>query len=75
VSVLLQTLVPERYWRSMMKRDKAGGRGNDREYVGDADVIFGEEGDARLLGALSLEALGLALDPIKRDLEPMQLIL
>jgi predicted aspartyl protease len=46
-----------------------------REYVGGADVIFGEEGDATLLGALSLEALGLALDPIKRELEPMQLIL
>ena len=46
-----------------------------REYVGGADVIFGEEGDATLLGALSLEALGLALDPIKRELKPMQLIL
>ena len=46
-----------------------------REYVGGADVIFGEEGDATLLGALSLEALGLTLDPIRRELRPMQLIL
>jgi predicted aspartyl protease len=46
-----------------------------REYVGGADVIFGEEGDATLLGALHLEALGLSLDPIKRELKPMTLIL
>lgn len=46
-----------------------------RQYVGGADVIFGEKGDATLLGALSLEALGLALDPIKRELRPMQLVL
>jgi predicted aspartyl protease len=45
------------------------------EYVGLADVIFGEEGDAALLGALSLEALGLSLDPIRRELKPMDLIL
>ena len=46
-----------------------------REWIGGADVIFGEEGDATLLGALTLEALGLSLDPIKRELKPMQLIL
>ena len=46
-----------------------------REYIGGADVIFGEEGDANLLGALSLEALGLSLDPIPRELKPMDLIL
>ena len=45
------------------------------EYIGLADVIFGEEGDATLLGALSLEALGLSLDPIRRELKPMDLIL
>jgi hypothetical protein len=36
---------------------------------------FREKGDATLLGALTLEALGLLLDPIKRALRPMQLIL
>ena len=46
-----------------------------REWIGGGDVIFGEEGDATLLGALTLEALGLSLDPIKRELRPMQLIL
>jgi len=43
--------------------------------VGGADVIFGEEGDYSLLGALTLEALGLVLDPLKRELRPMPLLL
>lgn len=46
-----------------------------REYVGVADVIFGEKGDATLLGALTLEALGLALDPIHRELKPVTLFM
>ena len=46
-----------------------------RQYVGGGDVIFGKKGDATLLCALSLESLGLALDPIKRELRPMKLIL
>ena len=43
--------------------------------VGVADVIFGEPGDATLLGAFTLEALGLALDPLKRELRPIPRIL
>jgi aspartyl protease family protein len=43
--------------------------------IGSADVIFGEPDDAALLGALTLEALGLALDPLKRVLRPMELLL
>jgi hypothetical protein len=31
-------------------------------------VIFGEAGDSTLLGALTLEALGYALDPFRREL-------
>jgi clan AA aspartic protease len=45
------------------------------ERLGGADVIFGEEGDSALLGATTLEALGLALDPLKRELKPLPLIL
>ncbi len=45
--------------------DKAGG----------SDVIFGEENDSQLVGALTLEALGLALDPFKRELRPIPMIL
>ena len=38
--------------------------------VGGADVIFGEEGDSSLLGATTLESLGLSLDPLRRELRP-----
>jgi clan AA aspartic protease len=43
--------------------------------VGGSDVIFGEAGDSVLLGALTLESLGFVLDPIRRTLEPLPMIL
>ena len=43
--------------------------------IGGADVIFGEEGDSVLLGVFTLEALGLVLDPLKRELKPLPMIL
>jgi predicted aspartyl protease len=43
--------------------------------IGGADVIFDESGDSLLLGAFSLEALGLALDPLRRELMPLPMIL
>jgi predicted aspartyl protease len=43
--------------------------------TGVADVIFGEKDDATLLGAFTLESLGLALDPLKRELREMPMIL
>lgn len=43
--------------------------------VGGADVIFGEEGDSMLLGAFTLEALGLSLDPLRRELKPLPMML
>jgi predicted aspartyl protease len=43
--------------------------------VGGADVIFGEPDDSQLLGALTLEALGLVLDPLRRQLRPLPMIL
>jgi predicted aspartyl protease len=42
---------------------------------GGAAIIFGEPGDAWLLGVMSLESLGLLLDPFKRELRPMRLVL
>lgn len=45
------------------------------ELIGGADVVFGEPGDSQLLGAFTLEALGLALDPLKRELRPLPMIL
>lgn len=43
--------------------------------IGGADVIFGEEKDSTLLGAFTLEALGLMLDPLKRELKPLPMII
>ena len=43
--------------------------------VGGADVVFGEEGDSQLLGAFTLEALGLALDPLRRELLELPMII
>ncbi len=43
--------------------------------IGGADVIFGEDGDQSLLGAFTLESLGLALDPLRRELNPLPMIL
>jgi clan AA aspartic protease len=38
-------------------------------------VIFGEKGDSALLGTVSLESLGLLLDPIRRALRPLPMVL
>lgn len=40
-----------------------------------APIIFGEEGDSYLLGAFTLEALGYVLDPFKRELRPMKMLM
>jgi clan AA aspartic protease len=40
-----------------------------------SDVLFGEEGDAVLLGMLTLETMGLVLDPFRRELKTMPFIL
>ena len=38
-------------------------------------VILGEEGDEALLGAVTLEILGLVLNPFDRTLRPMRMLL
>ena len=38
-------------------------------------VILGEEGDEALLGTVSLEILGLVLNPFDRTLRPMRMLL
>ena len=48
------------------------------EYKGDggaAPVIFGENGDEPLLGAATLKNIGLVLNPFKRELFPMRLLM
>lgn len=42
---------------------------------GDSLVIFGEEGDSPLLGATTLEGFGLVLDPFRRELKPLPMLL
>ena len=42
---------------------------------GSAPVIFGESGDEPLLGATTLESLGLVLNPFQRELYPARLML
>lgn len=60
---------------SKIKRKKGGAFFKYGDAVGVADVIFGEQGDSNLLGAFTLEALGLALDPLRRELKPLPMIL
>lgn len=38
-------------------------------------VIFGVRGDAGLLGMVTLEELGLSVDPLKRSLRPLRLMI
>lgn len=48
------------------------------EYAGErgaSPVIFGERGDSALLGAITLEALGLMLDPLRREIRPLPMVL
>ena len=42
---------------------------------GHSPVILGEEGDQALLGAVTLENLGLVLNPFNRTLHPMKMLL
>ena len=36
-------------------------------------VMFGEDGDSILLGVMTLESLGLLLDPVRQEVRPMLL--
>jgi predicted aspartyl protease len=60
---------------SKIVRKKGGALFKYGDQIGVADVIFGEEGDSLLLGTFTLEALGLALDPLRRELKPLPMIL
>ena len=48
------------------------------EYQGEggaAPIIFGEDGDEPLLGATALESCGLVLNPFRRELYPMRMVM
>lgn len=38
-------------------------------------VVIGEKGDSALIGVVTLESMGLMVDPFKRKLRPMRLML
>ena len=46
-----------------------------RGQQGASPVIFGKPGDSDLLGMVTLEALGFILDPIRRELRPLPMML
>jgi len=56
-------------------RKQGGALFKYKDRIGVADVIFGEPEDATLLGALTLESLGYALDPLRRELRDLPMIL
>ncbi len=60
---------------SRIKRKKGVALFKYGNKLGGADVIFGEPDDSILLGAFTLESLDLALDPIKRELREVPMVL
>jgi len=42
---------------------------------GPSKVIIGEPGDSALMGVVTLESLGYALDPLRRELKPLKMLL
>ena len=56
-------------------RKKGGALFKYEDRIGVADVIFGEEEDSLLLCTFTPEALGLSLNPLKRELTPLPMIL
>jgi hypothetical protein len=48
---------------------------NIRERAATSPVVLGEGHDGALLGAVTLETLGLMLNPLTREILPMQMVL
>ena len=82
-SKMLESIKIER--RSMRRMRLADGRIIERhlgiaeiEVRGEtahSNVLFGEDEDASVLGVTALEELGLQVDPVTRELKPMELLL
>ena len=58
-----------------IRRNTGGALFKYGDRIGLANLIFGEPGDSTLLGVLTLEALGYALDPLRRELRPLPMLL
>ena len=59
---------------SSIERDRGDAIFFYKNQRGAAPVIFGEQGDATLLGAVTLESLGFVLDAVRRDLLPLPMV-
>lgn len=59
---------------STIERDRGDAIFFYKNQRGAAPVIFGEAGDATLLGVVTLESLGFVLDAIRRDLVPLPMV-
>jgi predicted aspartyl protease len=46
-----------------------------KDHWGPSKIILGEPGDSALMGVVTLESLGFALDPMRRELLPLKMIL
>lgn len=60
---------------SVITRKKGGLVYKHKNEVGFAPVIFGQKGDSNLLGATTLESLGFSLDPFRRQLFKLPMVL
>ena len=58
-----------------IERDMGDALFRYKAHRGAAPVIFGEPGDSNLLGVVTLEALGYVLDPLKRELLALPMLL
>jgi len=56
-----------------VKRKIGIARYHYKRTTGGAPVVFAEPGDTNLLGATTLESLGLMLNPFKREIIPLSL--
>lgn len=61
--------------RSTVKRRVASAYFEYDGEGGPAPVVYGEEGDTALLGATTLESIGLVLNPFTRTLHPMRMLM
>jgi predicted aspartyl protease len=80
---MLQKLQIKPIWKKLftlangdkIERDVGGVIFQWNEYGGYSPVVFGEAKGKPLLGAFSLEAMGLEVSPVKGELRPMELLL
>lgn len=59
----------------LVERKRGGAAFRYEGRLGFADIVFSEDGDANLLGVMTLEALGLGVDPLKRELVELPAIM